>query len=272
MGDKNPQAKEMADESMVRNLKAQAEAIWPQEKEIFLRHPIPTSPKILDVACGTGEISLRLLELFSQSSLLGIDIETAHLQKAQSRCAKFGERAQFDSRDAYATHLPHHSFDLVVCRHMLQAVPEPHKVIDEMLRVLKPGGTIHLLVEDYSLMLFHPTQKNADDFWQQGVMKFAQNTGTDLRIGRKTPALLLERGCQNIRAEYVVLDTLRVPRQTFADIWTAWRDGYTDIIAKHSGMSRDAVWDYWNDMISAILDPQGYGVWLVPVVTGQKSQ
>jgi len=32
------QAKEMADESMVRNLEAQAEAIWPQEEPIFARH------------------------------------------------------------------------------------------------------------------------------------------------------------------------------------------------------------------------------------------
>jgi hypothetical protein len=36
--DLNPQAKEMADESMVRNLAAQAEAIWPQEKPLFDRY------------------------------------------------------------------------------------------------------------------------------------------------------------------------------------------------------------------------------------------
>jgi hypothetical protein len=49
------QAKEMADESMVRNLAAQADAIWPQEEPIFARHS-PSGPA-LDVGCGTGEIA-----------------------------------------------------------------------------------------------------------------------------------------------------------------------------------------------------------------------
>ena len=39
--DLNPQAKEMADESMVRNLAAQADAIWPQEQLLFDRYQLP---------------------------------------------------------------------------------------------------------------------------------------------------------------------------------------------------------------------------------------
>src|SRR5215216_3763947 len=45
--DLNPQAKEMADESMVRNLAAQADAIWPQEQPLFLRYALPAEPNIL---------------------------------------------------------------------------------------------------------------------------------------------------------------------------------------------------------------------------------
>ena len=48
----SPQAREMADESMVRNLSAQAEAIWPQEQAIFAGHGMPST--ILDVGCGMG--------------------------------------------------------------------------------------------------------------------------------------------------------------------------------------------------------------------------
>jgi hypothetical protein len=63
---------------------------------------------------------------------------------------------------------------------------------------------------------------------------------------------------------------LRVPRRVFADIWTAWRDGYTDVIAAHSGQTRKAVRDGWNEMIAAIQNPRGYGVWLLPCVSGRK--
>jgi hypothetical protein len=42
---------------------------------------------------------------------------------------------------------------------------------------------------------------------------------------------LTELGMRDIRADYIVLDTLRVPREIFARIWEAWRDGYTDAIS-----------------------------------------
>ena len=71
MNPSSPQAKEMADESMVRNLAAQMEAIWPQEEPIFRRHPLPQAPRILDVGCGTGEIASRLAPLFPSASYLG---------------------------------------------------------------------------------------------------------------------------------------------------------------------------------------------------------
>src|SRR5438874_13326702 len=70
----NPQAREMADESMVRTLASQAEAIWPQEEPLFARYRLPANPRILDGGCGTGEITMRLARLFSGATLLGVDV------------------------------------------------------------------------------------------------------------------------------------------------------------------------------------------------------
>src|SRR5438552_13800443 len=85
-----PQAREMADESMVRNLSAQAEAIWPQEEPIFRRH----QPRgaVLDAGCGTGEIAVRLAALFPDVPVVGIDLEESHLERARALSARFGER------------------------------------------------------------------------------------------------------------------------------------------------------------------------------------
>jgi len=63
----NPQAREMADESMVRTLSAQAEAIWPQEQALFARYALPAGVSILDAGCGTGEISMRLAQMFDRA-------------------------------------------------------------------------------------------------------------------------------------------------------------------------------------------------------------
>src|SRR5438093_2248997 len=62
--DLNPHSQQMADESMVRTLEAQARAIWPQESELIRRYGLPDGIRILDVGCGTGEGASRLAEMF----------------------------------------------------------------------------------------------------------------------------------------------------------------------------------------------------------------
>src|SRR5438876_9391850 len=90
MTDLNPQAKQMADESMVRNLEAQARAIWPQEVELIRRYRLPDDLHVLDAGCGTGEASSRLAELFPRARVLGVDILDGHLELARSRYGRFG--------------------------------------------------------------------------------------------------------------------------------------------------------------------------------------
>src|SRR5271157_2850292 len=92
----NPQGKQMADESMVRNLDAQARAIWPQEGALFRRYALPDEPYILDAGCGTGEISWRLAELFPRARVLGVDIIDDHLKLARSRYQSLAPRLSFE--------------------------------------------------------------------------------------------------------------------------------------------------------------------------------
>src|SRR5512142_1714933 len=94
----SPQAPQMADESMVRNLAAQAEAIWPQEEPIFERHR-PGAGAVLDLGCGTGEITLRLAHKFPRATFIGVDLEQQHLARAAARCVQFGSRVRFEQGD-----------------------------------------------------------------------------------------------------------------------------------------------------------------------------
>ena len=66
---RNPQAEQMADESMVRNLAGQAAAIWPQESALLSQLDLPPKPHVLDLACGTGEFAWRFLEAHSDATL-----------------------------------------------------------------------------------------------------------------------------------------------------------------------------------------------------------
>jgi hypothetical protein len=70
--------------------------------------------------------------------------------------------------------------------------------------------------------------------------------------------------------DYVVVDTLRVPRDTFAGIIAAWRDGYAEPLATASGRTPDQVRADFERMIEAIRTPPNYAVWQVPVVSGRR--
>lgn len=132
VSDRNPQAREMADESMVRTLSAQAEAIWPQEEPLVRRY----APRdVLDVGCGTGEFSSRAAALFPQANVIGVDLLESHLELARTRFPL--GNLTFRQADAFELPFANASFDLVVCRHVLQAIPHAERVLAEMVRVAR---------------------------------------------------------------------------------------------------------------------------------------
>lgn len=182
----------------------------------------------------------------------------------------FGGRVRFQAGDAQALPFGDASFDLVVSRHVLQAVSNAPLAVAEIRRVLRPGGRLHLIAEDYGMLWCHPTELDADEFWQEIPWKYEKAVGCDLHIGRKMFAVLGDAGLVDIRVDYVVLDTLRVPRETFARIWEAWRDGYTESIVEHSGRPRAEIERRWREMIACVRDPRGYALWQVPVWTAAR--
>jgi ubiquinone/menaquinone biosynthesis C-methylase UbiE len=267
--DLNPQAKQMADESMVRNLDAQARAIWPQEVELFRRYALPSEARILDAGSGTGEVASRLADLFPRAFVLGVDIIDHHLNLARSRYANLAPRLSFDHQSVFELKAADRSFDLTVCRHVLHSVPYPDRVIAELARVTRRGGYLHLIPEDYGMLHFQRGTLDPRDFWHTVAPSFGSATGTDLFIGRNTFGILAAMKLEEIKVDFVVVDTLRVPRETFAAIIEAWRDGYVESIAQLTPITRESAVAYFNQMIENIRDPRGYAVWMVPVVSAR---
>jgi ubiquinone/menaquinone biosynthesis C-methylase UbiE len=265
----NPQAKQMADESMVRNLAAQARAIWPQEIPLLLRYALPAEPHILDAGCGTGEAASRMAELFPHALILGVDVVDASLQLARQRYRSLAARVRFEHRSIYELNVPDRSFDLAVCRHVIHSIPHADRVTAELVRVTRPGGWLHLIAEDYGMLHFQRAALDPADFWHQVPPAFGAATGTDLFIGRDIYGILAAKKLEEIRVDYVIVDTLRVPRETFAEIIEAWRDGYAEAVGEYTPISSEKAVGYFNQMIANIRDPLGYALWLVPVASAR---
>lgn len=109
---------------------------------------------ILDIGCGTGEVSKILFA--AGHRVTGMDFSDAMLAKARVKHADKGGRATYLSGDAEATKLPNDSFDAVTCRHLVWTLLEPEKALVDWYRVLRPGG--HLVIFDGNFM--HKTLKD----------------------------------------------------------------------------------------------------------------
>jgi ubiquinone/menaquinone biosynthesis C-methylase UbiE len=270
--EQNPQAEQMAHESMLRTLAAQAEAIWPAEQTLFTRYGLSGRFRIADVGCGSGEITSRLSQLYPDAQVLGIDILESTVARARELHAALAPRVSFEQGDAFHLSLGDQTFDLVVCRHVTQAVPDAPRMLAELFRICKPGGWLHVLSEDYGMLHMPVGALDSDRLWHDGLFVYTRATGTDARVGRHTWAHLRQLGVTDLRVDYVVVDTERVPRATFAAILEAWRDGYTDVLGSRSRLSAGEARALMDQIILSIRDPESYAVWHVPVISGRKPE
>jgi ubiquinone/menaquinone biosynthesis C-methylase UbiE len=151
----------------------------------------------------------------------------------------------------------------------MHSIPHPDRVLAELARVTRRGGFLHLIPEDYGMLHFQRGALDPRAFWYVVPLSFESETGTDLFIGRNTFSILAAMKLDAITVDYVIVDTVRVPRETFATILTAWRDGYAEPIGELTPISRASAVAYFDQMIANIRDPQGYAVWMVPVLSAR---
>jgi len=103
--------------------------------------------RVLDVACGTGELLDQIQTTLPKAQLYGVDLSPAYLKCARNRFESLGI-ASLAVANAEALPYPDQYFDVVTNVYLLHELPADarRKALGEMLRVLKPGGT--LLVQD----------------------------------------------------------------------------------------------------------------------------
>lgn len=101
----------------------------------------PGDRTILDVACGPGNYTRRLSEKLTGDGLcIGLDFSVPMVTKAVADNS--GERVAYVRGDAHRLPFADHSIDTVCCLAALYLISDPHEVIDELARVVAPGGEV----------------------------------------------------------------------------------------------------------------------------------
>lgn len=112
---------------------------------------IPEKSSILEVAPGPGHLSIELARRGSYD-ITGLDISKSFVQIAGENAQKASVNVDFQHGNASAMPFSDDTFDIVVCRAAFKNFSQPVEAVNEMFRVLKPGGRAMILdlVKDVS--------------------------------------------------------------------------------------------------------------------------
>jgi len=112
-------------------------------RRLLLAH-LPAAPAaVADIGCGTGSLSVLLAA--EGYAVTGLDFAPAMIRAARAKARTADVSARFVLSDAAAPTLPPGSFDVVLARHVLWAMPDIDQALAAWLRLLLPGGTLVLV-------------------------------------------------------------------------------------------------------------------------------
>ncbi len=100
---------------------------------------IPPGSRVLEVAPGPGYFCIELAKLGAYA-ITGLDISHTFVNMAAKNAARAGVQVDFQQGSASSLPFPRDSFDFLLCRAAFKNFAKPIVALQEMCRVLKPGG------------------------------------------------------------------------------------------------------------------------------------
>lgn len=115
-------------------------AAW---RNLLTRYLPASSSDVADLGCGTGTLAVLLAE--QGHRVHGVDFSPEMVRMATEKADRAGVRVSLHCADASDPPFPARSFDVVLCRHVLWALPDPSESLQRWSVLLRPGGRLVLI-------------------------------------------------------------------------------------------------------------------------------
>ncbi len=195
---------------------------------------------VLDVGCGTGSLTFTIAKTAQFSKIVGIDTSEGFIEYVRS--TNTDPRVTFEVGDAQQLPYPDASFDKSLAQIVLGQVPDPCRVVAEMVRVTRPGGMVAACNWDHTggMELWSILRKSV-----AALDPSAENLRTSNFRTKEgaMPALLVESGLREVEETAL---TVLLNYGSFDDLWSPLLRGvgpWGSYIAKLSPEHKQALRD-----------------------------
>ncbi len=150
--------------------------------------------RVLDFGSGPGFMALALADMVGGSGRVdGVDINARFVADATAR-AKGRENVSFHQVTGVELPLSDGAVDRVLCKNVLEYVPDVDATLAELRRVLAPGGRMHIIDSDWGFVIVEPWGKeNVERYFAAASVAFKEP-----HIGRKAQGLLVRHGFADV--------------------------------------------------------------------------
>lgn len=189
----------------LERLRKQAYLGYKKEIRALKLMGVSDNSEILEIGCGPGFFTNILLDNFPKAILTSSDFDQKLLQFATSNLAnKYKDRLCFVKDDITKTYLEEAKYDFIIARFVFQHLKDPISAIQNIYKLLKPGGKVIIIDIDSDMFGLTNPKSNVINFLNSNVAKMQSNLSGNRQIGRMLMTLLKLSGFINLDIDAVI--------------------------------------------------------------------
>jgi SAM-dependent methyltransferase len=241
--------------------------MWADSRAALADLDLPDRNRIVDVGCGTGELS-EVLRAESPGAVVGVDADIGLLTVARETVGEGsdgGERFRPIAGDATGLPLREDSADLVVCQALLVNLPDPSGALREFARV---STELVAAVEPNNAEVGVDSTVDREVTLESQVREaFLAGVETDVALGERVPRLFRDAGLSDVRTRTYYHEKRVAPPYDEHHLESAKRKATGEGLDAHETELRrgltasefDALRQEWREMGRAVVEQMASG-------------